>query len=192
MTSSIAGAALDALGAARHADPFSILGPHRDAGTLVIRTFQPSAEQVALVGDGHQAPMARVHASGIFEAEFDGVRPRCSTIACASAIPAGTPPTSTIRIATAASSRNTTSICSAGQAHAHLRQARRASDADRRGRRRALRRLGAQRRARQRRRRLQRVGRTRSIRCGRSARAASGKSSFPASATGERYKFEIR
>ena len=49
----------------------------------------------------------------------------------------------------------------AGQAHADLRQARRAPDAHRRRRRRALRSLGAQRRARQRRRRLQRVGRPR-------------------------------
>ena len=56
---------------------------------------------------------------------------------------------------------------------------------------RALRRVGAQRPARQRRRRLQRLGRPPCIRCGRSARAACGRSSSPASREGERYKFEM-
>jgi 1,4-alpha-glucan branching enzyme len=73
MTSSMAAAALDALAQARHGDPFALLGPHRTDKGIVIRTYQPAAEQVAVVGDGHHAPMVRVHSSGIFEAAFDDV-----------------------------------------------------------------------------------------------------------------------
>src|SRR6185312_3220388 len=64
---------LDALGGARHGDPFSILGPHRDGDALVIRTHQPHAERVDLVRRpaGSATPMARVHASGVFEATFE-------------------------------------------------------------------------------------------------------------------------
>jgi 1,4-alpha-glucan branching enzyme len=64
---------LDALGGARHGDPFSILGPHRDGDALVIRTHQPHAERVDVVRRpaGSATPMARVHASGVFEATFE-------------------------------------------------------------------------------------------------------------------------
>ena len=58
-------------------------------------------------------------------------------------------------------------------------EARRAPPDDRRGDRRALRRLGAQRAARQRHRRLQPLGRPRRTRCAGSCRRASGRSSFP-------------
>jgi 1,4-alpha-glucan branching enzyme len=68
---SVAGAALDALAQARHGDPFSLLGPHRSEKGIVIRTYQPAAEHVTVVRDGRLAPMARVHPSGIFEAQFD-------------------------------------------------------------------------------------------------------------------------
>ena len=63
---------LDALAAARHSDPFAVLGPHRAADGLVIRTFQPAAERVAVVRDGHAVEMARAHPAGIFEARFAG------------------------------------------------------------------------------------------------------------------------
>ena len=68
---SLAAAALDALAQARHADPFALLGPHRADRGIVIRTYQPAAEDVMIVRDGRQAPMTRVHPSGIFEAAFD-------------------------------------------------------------------------------------------------------------------------
>ena len=39
----------DALANARHGDPFSILGPHDEAGSLIVRAYQPAAERVAIV-----------------------------------------------------------------------------------------------------------------------------------------------
>jgi 1,4-alpha-glucan branching enzyme len=64
---------LDALAAARHSDPFAILGPHRRPDALLIRTFQPAAERVSVIGPLGDVEMARVHQSGIFEARFPGV-----------------------------------------------------------------------------------------------------------------------
>jgi 1,4-alpha-glucan branching enzyme len=72
--SSVADTALDALAQARHADPFALLGPHRAGNGVVIRAFQPAAEHVAVVRDGHTSSMSRVHPSGIFEAAFDEAR----------------------------------------------------------------------------------------------------------------------
>src|SRR6476646_6287707 len=60
----------DALAHARHGDPFSILGPHNEAGTLIVRTFQPAAERVSVVRATEAVEMTRVHPSGIFEARF--------------------------------------------------------------------------------------------------------------------------
>ena len=65
--------AFDLLASARHGDPFSVLGPHvLDAG-VVIRTFQPAAERVAVSRGDQVTEMTRVHPSGIFEARFPGV-----------------------------------------------------------------------------------------------------------------------
>ena len=63
---------LEALAAARHPDPFSILGPHRDDDSLVIRAYQPAGidVDVARLDDGSATRMTRVHPSGIFEATF--------------------------------------------------------------------------------------------------------------------------
>ena len=63
---------LDALADARHADPFSILGPHRDGDSLAIRTFQPAAADVDLarLDDGTTTRMTRIHPVGIYEASF--------------------------------------------------------------------------------------------------------------------------
>jgi 1,4-alpha-glucan branching enzyme len=66
--------AFDALGAARHADPFSILGPHLDDGAVVIRAFHPSAERVEAVAAEGTTEMRRVHGAGIFEADFPDAR----------------------------------------------------------------------------------------------------------------------
>jgi 1,4-alpha-glucan branching enzyme len=62
--------AFDAIGAARHSDPFAILGPHMRDGALVIRAFQPSAERVDVVHARGVTPMIRVHPAGVFEAGF--------------------------------------------------------------------------------------------------------------------------
>jgi len=60
--------AYELLSRAQHADPFSVLGPHREDGHLVVRAIFPAAESVALVRDGHAAlDMSKVHPSGIFE-----------------------------------------------------------------------------------------------------------------------------
>src|SRR4029079_4300447 len=68
---SVAGPAGDALAHARHSDPFALLGPHRADRGIVIRTYQPSAEGVAVLRDGFHETMMRVHPSGIFEATFE-------------------------------------------------------------------------------------------------------------------------
>jgi 1,4-alpha-glucan branching enzyme len=65
--------AFDALGSARHSDPFAILGPHVLDGTLVIRAFHPSAERIDLAHAGSVTPMTRIHEAGVFEARFPGV-----------------------------------------------------------------------------------------------------------------------
>ena len=64
--------AFDSLAGAKHADPFSILGPHVEQGRLTIRAMQPTAEAVAVVRDGHDAvPMTKRHPAGIYEAVLD-------------------------------------------------------------------------------------------------------------------------
>jgi 1,4-alpha-glucan branching enzyme len=71
---------VEQLAGARHWDPFSVLGPHAagDAGT-VIRTVCPhaAAVRVALERDGRpvEAPMARIHPDGVFEALLPGILP---------------------------------------------------------------------------------------------------------------------
>jgi 1,4-alpha-glucan branching enzyme len=65
----------DALSGARHPDPFSILGPHLDGGTVVIRAYHPSAERVYVVPVGGPAAFAGPadmsrHPTGVFEAIF--------------------------------------------------------------------------------------------------------------------------
>ena len=59
----------DALAAARHPDPFSVLGPHVEGDHVVIRTILPAAESVAVVRHGApELAMVRRHDAGIFEA----------------------------------------------------------------------------------------------------------------------------
>jgi 1,4-alpha-glucan branching enzyme len=64
---------LQALAEARHADPFSVLGPHIEPRGVVIRTIVPTAERISIVSNGSRPmEMTRRHASGIFEAVLPG------------------------------------------------------------------------------------------------------------------------
>ena len=73
--SPVSASALDRLAAARHADPFGVLGPHIDRDHLIVRSFMPGAEGIAVVREGHPAvAMTRVHPDGIFEAILEGER----------------------------------------------------------------------------------------------------------------------
>ena len=63
--------AFDALAGARHSNPFSVLGPHREPGGLVIRAYQPSAEDVEVRHARGVTAMER-HPAGVFEASFPG------------------------------------------------------------------------------------------------------------------------
>ena len=65
-------ATIQALVDGRHRDPFAVLGLHRSGDRRVVRTLQPQASQVELVGsDGAVlAPMQRIHADGVFAADM--------------------------------------------------------------------------------------------------------------------------
>ena len=58
-----------ALVAARHGDPFALLGPHETPAGLVIRAFVPGAARLAaLTPEGAPiAELALVHEDGFFE-----------------------------------------------------------------------------------------------------------------------------
>ncbi len=60
--------------AARHADPFALLGPHAVAGGVVLRAFVPHAETLdAVRGEARQA-LARRDEAGFFEGLIEGAR----------------------------------------------------------------------------------------------------------------------
>jgi 1,4-alpha-glucan branching enzyme len=66
---------IDAVVAARHGDPFAILGMHRDAGGLVVRALLPGAVAVAVIdaASGEQVGEAeRRHPDGLFVAPVVG------------------------------------------------------------------------------------------------------------------------
>jgi 1,4-alpha-glucan branching enzyme len=66
--------AIDALAGARHNDPFSVLGPHSEDGSIVIRAIQPRAEAIALLlGGGDPVPMRRRDPAGVFDVRLEGV-----------------------------------------------------------------------------------------------------------------------
>jgi 1,4-alpha-glucan branching enzyme len=60
----------DALANGRHDNPFAVLGVHKIVGGRIVRTMQPAATSVELIGaDGRVlATMERVHEKGIFSA----------------------------------------------------------------------------------------------------------------------------
>ena len=70
----IADADIDALVAARHGDPFAVLGPHLAPAGVVIRAFVPHAETVEArePGGALLASLERRHPAGVFE----GLLPR--------------------------------------------------------------------------------------------------------------------
>ena len=57
-----------ALLAARHADPFAFLGPHRVAEGVVLRAFVPGAETLHAMIGTVAVPLPRRHPEGLFEA----------------------------------------------------------------------------------------------------------------------------
>ena len=66
--------ALDAIAGARHADPFSVLGPHIERGQLTIRAYLPTAQEISVVRSGEApVPMVLRHPAGVFEASIDGI-----------------------------------------------------------------------------------------------------------------------
>ncbi|HSN34558.1 MAG TPA: 1,4-alpha-glucan branching protein GlgB, partial [Ideonella sp.] len=75
----LAAADVERLLAARHGDPFAVLGPHADgAGGWAVRTLQPDAHAITLLdaASGHAiAPLALTHPDGLFEATGQGAPP---------------------------------------------------------------------------------------------------------------------
>jgi 1,4-alpha-glucan branching enzyme len=72
----LAQAEVAALLAARHGDPFSVLGPHRVEGGVAVRALVPGAERVELVGPGGET-LAELEQreSGFFEGMLAGEMP---------------------------------------------------------------------------------------------------------------------
>ena len=159
---SVTEAALTALANGQNRDPFAVLGPHQDESGrgLVIRTFQPAARAVEVrLPDGGLVPMSRRAPPGAFEAVVG-------------ADVHGLPAARDLLRRSRRRVRRSVSIwprahrlrsASARRRHAHpcVREARRAPPHGWIDHRRALRGVGAERRAREPDRRLQRLGRPR-------------------------------
>ncbi|MDB5886357.1 MAG: glycogen branching enzyme [Polaromonas sp.] len=65
---------IDLICSARHGDPFSVLGPHAQAGGMSVRAFLPGARQVGVLDALSARPvgsLARRHGDGFFEAVVD-------------------------------------------------------------------------------------------------------------------------
>ena len=72
MTSSLE-TQFQAIAQGRHGDPFAILGPHAEAETWTLRSWQPQAQAVdVLDGNGGEllTSMQKVHGDGLFEAQL--------------------------------------------------------------------------------------------------------------------------
>jgi hypothetical protein len=65
--------AIAALVAARHRDPFAVLGPHEHNGATIVRAFQPAARaiELRLVSTGELLPMTLRDPAGLFEVRVD-------------------------------------------------------------------------------------------------------------------------
>ena len=64
--------AFNALTKGQHRDPYSLLGLHRADGARIVRTLQPQAQRVELIGANGErlSEMERVHPDGLFCAEM--------------------------------------------------------------------------------------------------------------------------
>jgi 1,4-alpha-glucan branching enzyme len=69
--------AIAALAGGVHRDPFSLLGPHAEDGTPVVRAFYPAAQRVELRlgATGALLPMERRDPAGLYEVRVDEPRP---------------------------------------------------------------------------------------------------------------------
>ncbi len=65
-------AALEALVEGRHGDPFSLLGVHKSGKSRLVRTFQPYASSVEIIGAAGEpiGDMQRVHPHGLYVGEM--------------------------------------------------------------------------------------------------------------------------
>src|SRR5262245_33496138 len=63
---------IDALLAAKHADPFALLGPHAVRGGIVLRVFLPGAESVSALCNGQEWPLTARRPEGFFEGLISG------------------------------------------------------------------------------------------------------------------------
>ena len=63
---------IDALLAARHADPFALLGPHAVPEGIVLRAFMPGAETLQALCGGAAHPLERRRDEGFFEGLIPG------------------------------------------------------------------------------------------------------------------------
>jgi len=68
-------AALDAFLAARHGDPFALLGPHAVPGGVVVRAFVPHAEFLEVVLPDRRVALVRRDDAGFFEGLVEGASP---------------------------------------------------------------------------------------------------------------------
>ncbi|MBX6425487.1 MAG: 1,4-alpha-glucan branching protein GlgB [Variibacter sp.] len=57
-----------------HADPFAYLGPHVENGQPVVRAFLPDADRVAVVHEGRETELARIHEAGLFAGPVPGLK----------------------------------------------------------------------------------------------------------------------
>ena len=63
---------VEAIRAARHGDPFAILGPHETEDGLVIRAFAPHAEKLAVLAEGCEPIALEARGGGFFEGLAQG------------------------------------------------------------------------------------------------------------------------
>jgi 1,4-alpha-glucan branching enzyme len=77
MAATLPRSAIEAIVEGRHGDPFAVLGPHEVDAAIVVRAFVPGADRVdAVTPDGGLlAPLARLHAAGLFEGAIPGRSP---------------------------------------------------------------------------------------------------------------------
>jgi 1,4-alpha-glucan branching enzyme len=68
-------AELDAFLAARHADPFALLGPHAVPGGVVVRAFVPHAEFLDVLHENRRVALDRRDDAGFFEGLVEGAAP---------------------------------------------------------------------------------------------------------------------